>query len=96
MTELRDQAANSATSDPGALVRLALGMNQNFDPASVPIIESALASDSVEVRNAAATAAALLAWPELKSSISQRLRLEDNPSTRRLLTYAFNKLSRTQ
>lgn len=91
MPELRDEAAAADAASPGALVRLALGVADEFDPASVKVIGAALRHEAPQVRHSAATAAALLGWPQLTPGLSEATEHETDPGMRRLLDYALAK-----
>ncbi len=83
--ELREAVRRDGARDPAAYLRLGLGLSTAFDEPSLELILDGLRADDPAVRAQAASAAALLAWPELRDPARAALETEQDPAVARLL-----------
>lgn len=64
LKELQQEAHQNMLKDPKSLVRLAIGVGEEFDPISFEVIHQGLHSSDEQIRFRAAEAASLTQWPE--------------------------------
>jgi hypothetical protein len=86
--ELRVQARD-AEKDPGALPRLALALNAEFDPESFEIFIQCFRSRELEVRIAAAMAVVILKWRRFVPHVEAALARESDEEVRRVLEHVL-------
>lgn len=94
VAELLD-AARRPADEPGALTRLALGLNHREDPAATAAIAEGLAHASGAVRMDAALAATLLKSPALCDSLERALAGASDDEERRALEHARAQCTRS-
>ena len=91
--ELKAAADPPYPGDPGAVLRLALGLNGNYDASAHELLRAALAHTDDDVRAAAIEAAGLLQWPVLAEDLDAAMAREQNPGLGSMLAGARASLS---
>jgi hypothetical protein len=86
--ELREKARNPE-SDPGALARLALALNDAFDQEAFDSIVRGIESSSLRVRTDAATAIVVLKWKRFIPPLERALALETTEEGRNALQHVL-------
>lgn len=91
VAELQDRAHRD--NSDAAWVQLALGVREDFDEETFRAIKDALESPIAARRRAAAQAAAVLGWPQLRQALRDALAREEDVAVRAVLDAVFPSIA---
>jgi hypothetical protein len=94
LQELQQDARAKGTTDPGALIRLAIGAGEMADPETQKILSDSMQATEAIVRFRAAEAAGLVQWPEFIPALTKLKESDSSPEVREMAGKALEACQR--